>query len=127
MRPLQSLALLVVVIFTCTNLTRAQTKLDKKSSTIIVTYGYVGCTCAQWVINDTRIKTIDAEYIYLEPANSKLINADDLPDGLHITNVKVTGHFYMEKGYPKNFIVGKGDPKPARVFRYDKIQKLRGK
>lgn len=29
MKPLQNLALLVVVIFTCTNLTRAQIKLDK--------------------------------------------------------------------------------------------------
>jgi hypothetical protein len=127
MKPLRILVLLVITIFICTNLTQAQTKLDKKISTIIVTYGYVGCTCAQWVINDKRLKSTDAEYIYLEPANNKLIDADKLPDGLHIIKVKVMGHFYTEKGYPKNFIAGKGNPKSARVFRYDKVQNLKVK
>jgi monoamine oxidase len=50
MKPLRILVLLVVTVFSCINLTQAQTKLDKKTSTIIVSYGHVACTCAQWVI-----------------------------------------------------------------------------
>ena len=100
----------------------SQEKLEKKTSTITVTYGYVGCTCAQWVINNSNINKPQREYIYLEPASDKLKNAENLVDGTHILKVKLTGHFYLGKGYPKNYHPTKGRGEIARVFRYDKIR-----
>ena len=70
------------------------------------------------------MNTTKAEYIYLERANKRLIKADNLPDGLHTMMIKVTGYFNAEKGLPRNFPV-KGDPAPARVFRYSKIQEIK--
>src|SRR6478609_5536046 len=92
----------------------AQSKLEKKRSAIIVTYGYVGCPCAPWAIHNRYYNTPHREYIFLEPANNKITDADGLPNGSNIVTVKLSGYFYREKGYPKNFHAAKGDPKPAR-------------
>ncbi|MEO3407215.1 hypothetical protein AAFN85_25075 [Mucilaginibacter sp. CAU 1740] len=127
MKYLRFLALLIPISFACIEKDQAQSKLENTPTTIIVSYGYVGCTCAQWVINDDRLNTTKAEYIYLEQGNKKLIKADDLPDGLHSMRIKVTGYFYKEKGFPRNYTPAKGDPEPARVFRYSKIQKVKVK
>ena len=124
MKLLRLLVVLILISLTCTETNQAQTKLNSQALTIIVSYGYVGCTCAQWVINDQRMNTTKAEYIYLERANKRLIKADNLPDGLHSMMIKVTGYFNAEKGLPRNFPV-KGDPAPARVFRYSKIQEIK--
>ncbi|MFM2363855.1 MAG: hypothetical protein RLZZ316_2757, partial [Bacteroidota bacterium] len=46
-----------------------------------------------------------------------------LYDGTNIPlRISVTGQFYSKQGYPANYFPTKGDPKPAKVFRYDKIK-----
>lgn len=99
----------------------AQTMLDDKPSTIVVTYAYIDCPCANWAINDVRMHTPAREHIFLEPANAKLPQADVRVNGSNTVVIKITGRFYKEKGFPKNYRPAKGRPAPARVFRYDKI------
>lgn len=125
MKYLRFLVLLISISFTCTEKSQAQSNLDTKPTTIIVSYGYVGCTCAQWVINDDRLNTTKAEYIYLERTDDKLVKADDLPDGLHTMRIKVTGYFDKQKGFPPNYAPEKGKPEPARIFKYSKIQRMK--
>jgi hypothetical protein len=61
----------------------------------------------------------------LEPANDKLKDADNLVDGIDVLTVKISGHFYLGKGYPENYNPAKGRGGVARVFRYDKIKIVR--
>ena len=124
MKPVRIIILLIITLCANHKLTQAQTTLDKKPSTIIVTYGYIGCPCAEWIINNRYAKTINREHIFLEPANNKLVEAESLVNGSNIVRIKITGRFYKEKGYPKNYHPGKGNPDPARVFRYDKIRDI---
>ncbi|RYU92404.1 hypothetical protein EWM62_02920 [Mucilaginibacter terrigena] len=121
MKLLRILLLVLLTICTTDKAAHAQTTLDKKQSTIVVTYAYIGCPSAQWAINDRRMHTPEREHIFLEPANDKLPNADNMVDGSHIIKIKITGRFYNEKGYPKKYHPTKGNPAPARVFRYYKI------
>jgi hypothetical protein len=124
MKPVSIIILLIITLCANRQFTQAQTTLDKKPSTIIVTYGYIGCPCAQWIINNRYAKTINREHIFLEPANNKLVEAESLVDGSNIVRIKITGHFYKKKGYPKNYHPVKGNPDPASVFRYDKIRDI---
>ena len=124
MKLIRLVAILMVAVCANSQIVQAQTKLNKKALTLIVSYGYVGCTCAQWVINNRHLKKEYPEYIYLEPANHKLTDAESLVDGSHSVIIKISGHFYMEKGYPKNYHPAKGRGEAARVFRYDKIQNI---
>jgi hypothetical protein len=101
---------------------KAQSKFDKSALIITVSYGYIGCTCAQWALHKLGNKGTQTEYIYLEPASGKLINAENLVDGTHVITIKVTGHYYKEKGYTMNYNPTKGKGEPARVFRYNKIE-----
>ncbi|MGZ4038012.1 MAG: hypothetical protein ACXVPQ_09315 [Bacteroidia bacterium] len=97
-------------------------KLENKTSSITVSYGGVACECAQWVLTGKADKR---EYIYLEPASKKLIDAEKIWDGMHLPlQFKLRGKFYNGIGFPQNYHPEKGDPGPARVFRYDKIEIL---
>ncbi|MEO7212304.1 hypothetical protein [Mucilaginibacter sp.] len=125
MKVLKIIVLAVSLVSFKNTTATSQEKLEKKTVTITVTYGYVGCTCAQWVINNSNINKPQREYIYLEPANDKLKDADKQVDGTHVLKVKITGHFYLEKGYPENYNPAKGRGDAARIFRYDKIKIVR--
>ena len=62
---------------------------------------------------DERVQT------FFEPANDSienLLKVDDFP-----FQVKVTGEYISEKGYPKNY-KSKGNPEPAPVFRVYKVK-----
>ncbi|MEO6851953.1 MAG: hypothetical protein ABI166_15025 [Mucilaginibacter sp.] len=95
-------------------------ELENPSQIITVSYGSVACTCAQWIIQN-GIK--EREYIFLEPATKKLIDAENIWNGKYLPlKLKLTGSFFKQKGYPKNYHSEKGKPEPARVFRYTKIE-----
>lgn len=92
-----------------------------KDTAITVSYGVVSCTCAQWIIFTKQAR----EYIYLEPADKRLINADGIWDGGHVPlRLKVIGSFYKHKGIPPNYRELKGSPDSARIFKYRKIEIL---
>jgi hypothetical protein len=95
----------------------------KENITLKLQYNAIECTCAKWSnINDT-LKTRD--YIFLERANDKLLHADSLWIGNNLPlQIQVTGQFYFHEGYPFGFNPIKGNPDPAKVFRYEKIKIL---
>lgn len=98
--------------------------LNGQRITLDVSYAVQSCTCPQWF--ETKEKkpfNEDVEYFYLETASSKITHADTLFNGINIPiQISVTGQFYLKKGYPANYFPTKGDPEPARVFRFDKIK-----
>lgn len=97
-------------------------QLSKKITTITVAYSAISCECAQWNVESKKNSTDSNLNIYVEPANSKLINANSLWDGEHLPlRLKLTGQYYLKDGFPKNYKPIKGDPKPAKVFRYTAI------
>lgn len=99
---------------------RVNIEMDSLPTTIEVNYGHVACPCAQWIINDKGID--DREYIYVEPANSKVKDAESFLYDYWVVQVKLTGKFYKQPGYPVGYDPVKGNPKPARVFRYSKLK-----
>ena len=95
-------------------------------STIVVSYGAIGCTCAQWAIN-TKSPSKEWEYIYLERAKATLPEADDLWYGNNIPlQLRVKGYFKPGKSVPARFArYLKGRPDPARIFRYTSLTMLK--
>lgn len=94
--------------------------------TLDVSYTVHACTSPQW-FETKKQKPFNegVEHFYLESASSNLTQADTLFNGINIPlRISVTGQFYKKKGYPANYFPTKGDPEPARVFRYDKIKVL---
>ncbi len=90
---------------------------------IDVSYQAISCECAQWLENRIICDTCVKEYIFLEPADEHLINADKLWNGNNIPlTVKLTGQYYSGIGFPRNYKANKGVPDPARVFRYTQIE-----
>src|SRR5688572_28749120 len=100
-------------------------KLCKSQETIKVGYAAIACPCAQWILNPKPGKDLtESELIYLEPGNDSLINLNKEWDGKTLPyEFNLKGSFYSELGFPENYIT-KGQPKPARVFRYISIEKL---
>lgn len=98
--------------------------LNGQTKTLDVSYAVQACTCPHWFETNKQTPYNDGvEHYYLEPANSKITIADTLFNGTNIPiRIIVTGQFYSKKGYPTNYFPTKGDPEPARVFRYDKIK-----
>ncbi|MFD1603179.1 hypothetical protein ACFSJW_06235 [Flavobacterium artemisiae] len=91
---------------------------SKKEEEIIVLYSAISCSCAQWQIVNSNSK----ENIYLERSNTKIVDADKIWNGKTLPlKIKVFGNFKEEIGLPAEMKF-KGDPKPARVFKYDKIE-----
>ena len=100
-------------------------KLAKTIEYIHVSYAAISCSCAQWVLNRKSKQDLSkSEQIFIEPANEHLINPNNEWDGKTLPyEFKLRGSFYTEKGFPENYYT-KGEPKPARVFRYNYIEKL---
>lgn len=89
-----------------------------------VSYDAIACPCANWFEAKNANKEGDLkEHFYLEPSDPSLIQADTLFNGEFLpVRILVSGQFYRKQGYPKNYFPTKGDPKPARVFCYNKIE-----
>ncbi|MFC4818570.1 hypothetical protein [Flavobacterium sp. GCM10023249] len=86
---------------------------------IIASYYAISCPCAQWKVEGEK------ENVYLERENGKIPDADKLWDGKTLPfKVSVEGKFKSEKGIPKDF-TKKGEPKPAKIFVYSKIEILK--
>jgi hypothetical protein len=97
--------------------------LSEKIQTLDVSFAAISCPCAQWFETSQLKSTDNRTYIFLEPSNNKIINADTLFDGNNLpVRILLTGQFYQKKGYPKNYRPVKGDPKIEKVFRYTKLK-----
>lgn len=96
----------------------------QSNQTITLNYNVISCTCPQWSESKYNEKP-DKEYFYLEPANDKLINANNLWHGENIPlQIQVTGQIITEAGYPRGFGSKKEKPEAGKVFRYTKIRVL---
>jgi hypothetical protein len=86
---------------------------------IIASYSAISCPCAQWKVEGER------ENVYLERENGKIPDVNKLWDGKTLPfKVSVEGEFKPGKGIPKGF-TKKGEPKPAKIFVYSKIEVLK--
>jgi len=98
----------------------------KDDTTLNLSYNAIACTCAQWSDTKSIADPGKREYVYLEPANDKLINADKLYKGDNLPiKIQVTGQIVSYAGYPTGYNPSKGDPRAATVFRYTKIKVLK--
>lgn len=96
---------------------------DSKVETMTLIYNGIACTCAQW--SETRFKnaTNKIPHYWLERANGKLIDADNLFDGNNIpVIVRVTGQVVTKNGFPKRELAKVGRDEAGIVFRYTKIE-----
>lgn len=98
----------------------------KDDTTLNLSYNAIACTCAQWSDTKSVADTAQRTYFFLEPANDKIINADNLYDGINLPlQVQVTGQIVSYAGYPTGYNPTKGVPKAETVFRYTKIKVLK--
>jgi hypothetical protein len=90
--------------------------------TLTLNYNAIACSCAQWSESRYNDQPERRQFIFLEKGNDKLQDADDLWKGDNLPlRVKVVGQFLPGTGYPKGYHLTKGDPKPAKIFRYISI------
>lgn len=97
---------------------------QKHPVTIEVYYGGVLCPCAQWVPN-IKAPLKEREHIYLERGNPSLPDANTLWDGEHLPfKLRLKGRYKPGKGLPEGVDWPRGNPDPARVFRYTSLTVL---
>ena len=98
----------------------------KDDKTITLSYNSISCECAQWSESKLITDTAKREYIYLEPANEEIINADDIYNGENLPiQIQVKGQIVDYAGFPTGYNPKKGNPISAKVFRYTKIKVLK--
>lgn len=88
-----------------------------------------GCSCPNWVtLNDFEMyqdnRLVD-HCMYLEQAADSLVLPDDFDPSADV--LKVKGQYYVQKGYPKGFVITKEDEKEATVFRVSTYSVEKGK
>ena len=95
--------------------------LDNKVQTVEFHYIMWFCACANWATIEDIHKYQDtgklsAHCVFIEPANKSLM----LPDTIGYTDdiVQFTGQYYIDKGYPKGFVISEEQVKKAMIFRY---------
>ena len=112
-------AIILFVFSSCLSKTK---KLEDKVQTIRFHYIAWACDCANWATGSDIAKYQDNQgdqladhSVFIEPANP----AQSLPDTIGYTGdiILLTGQYYIEKGFPKNFRSEEPVDK-ARVFRY---------
>jgi hypothetical protein len=104
--------------------------LSDKKETILATYVYWMCNCANFVDTlkyetDPVTEPKENDYFFIEPDRPELkLNRDHFMEN---SFVKLTGHFYIDKGIPTDFKIGWIEDKPdhARVFKFEKIEYLK--
>jgi hypothetical protein len=79
------------------------------------------CECANWATQDVIAKYKDTgnlsdHCVFVEPANKSLI----LPDTLGYSGdiIQFTGQYYVDEGYPNDYVKGEQQVDKAKVFRY---------
>jgi hypothetical protein len=112
-----------------TNTLKGKTKTHdypaKGDTTLTLEYIPRGSPGAQWRETKSRYEGQNENWIYLEQASDKLVRADTLWDGINLPfQIQITGQFVSENGYPTGYTT-KGNPQPARVFRYRKIKVIK--
>ena len=100
-----------------------ESNLCNEKVTITVSYAAIACGCPQWF--QTKFKDVEflegVERFYLEPANSGLLNANGLWDGVHLPlTLKLTGRFSKEKELPLTYY-SKAVLDEAKIFWYEKL------
>jgi hypothetical protein len=112
-------AIILFVFYSCTSHPK---NLEAKVQTVRFHYMAYACDCAQWVTagdiakyqNDQEEK-LDANSVFIEPADPTLTVPDTI--GVMGDIILLTGQYYTEKGFPKNFSTEEPADK-AKVFRY---------
>jgi hypothetical protein len=119
--------LTITMLISCSDF--KSNRLVEKEQTIELSYIAWACDCANWVTqediqkyHDTPGDTLANLSIFIEPADKSL----SLPDTLGYNGdiIKFTGHFYKEKGLPKDYR-SQENPDKASVFRYTKYQVIK--
>ena len=97
--------------------------LENKTQTITLEYIVWGCACANWITKADLKKyeaagSLSNHCIFIEPSDSAL----QIPENVDFlsNNLKLTGNFYTEKGYPREYLKTEEEVESARVFRYTK-------
>jgi hypothetical protein len=95
--------------------------LEDKKQTIKLQYLEWFCACANWATLEDIKKCRDtgalpAYCMFIEPDTPTLTLPDTL--GYNGDIVEFTGQFYVDKGYPKDYIKAEEQVEKARVFRY---------
>ena len=99
---------------------------NTKIETLILEYNAIACTCAKWSETKYSNSKDKKNYLWLEPANEKLIQADTLFNGEKLPiQIKITGQIVSENGFPKRELLKVGQDEAGKVFRYTKIEVLK--
>lgn len=111
-------AILILSHFSCST---EQNKLNRKIDTVEFHYIMWACECANWAIQDIitnyREKSkLSKHCAFVQPADSTLILSDTL--GYNGDIVQFTGHYYLDKAYPKEYIKGEQQVEKNPIFRY---------
>ena len=96
-------------------------KLDNKTQTVEFHYIMWSCACANWATLDNINKYQDTgklsdHCVFVEPADNTLTLSDTL--GYSGDIVQFTGQYYIENGFPKDYIKTEEPVDKAKVFRY---------
>ena len=87
-----------------------------------------GCACANWITPADKNKYQDSgiapHCIFIEPDEPSL----NIPENFDPVKqrIKIKGHFYLKKGYPKGTIEGEEQMEKAKVFRYTQFTVISG-
>jgi len=102
-------------------------KPNAKIQKLILNYNAISCTCAQWSESNVNNNPDGRIYYWLEPANEKLLIADNLFDGVHMpVQIKVTGQIVSENGFPRRQNPSKlGQDEAGIVFRYTNLKVIK--
>jgi hypothetical protein len=113
-----SAAILILFILSCST---QPNKLNSKIQTEEFHYIMWACECANWATLDDINKYQDTgklsdHCVFVEPADKSLT----LPDTLGYSGdiVQFTGQYYIDKGYPNDYIKTEQQVDKAKVFRY---------
>jgi hypothetical protein len=111
-------AIILFISFSCS----PKAKLEDKVQTVEFHYIPWACECANWATSSDIDKyenqgndELADHSVFIEPADEALT----LPDTLGYIGdiVLLTGQYYVEKGFPKNFSTEQPVDK-AKVFKY---------
>lgn len=107
-----------------------QNKLSGKTETIEFYYIMWACECANWATladidkydGDSRDE-LSEHCVFVEPASKSLT----LPDTLGYSGdiIQFTGQYYIDKGYPNNYVRSEQQVDKARVFRYTSFKVIK--
>ncbi len=112
-----STATLIILLFSCST---QQNKLNSKIETVEFHYINWASECANWapmdLIKKNENDSLASYCVFVEPADTSLI----LPDTVGYINdiVQFTGQYYIDKGFPKDYVKGEQQVDKAKVFRY---------